>query len=115
MSCLFCQIVEGKIPSNKVYEDEQFFAFRDIHPQAPTHILLVPKTHYSSLQDIPEAALPSVMGGLHHAIREIVTTAGIAESGYRTVINTGKWGGQTVFHLHLHILGGRQLGGSMVG
>lgn len=115
MSCVFCQIVEGKIPCTPVFEDERFLAFKDLHPQAPTHILVIPKTHYASLSEIPDAERERVMGDLYEHVDQIVKKHGIADSGYRTVINSGKWGGQTVFHLHLHILGGRQLGGSMVG
>lgn len=115
MSCLFCQIATGDIPATKVFEDDRFVAFRDIHPQSPTHVLVIPKTHYESLSTVPAEELENVLGGLYRAARAAVLALGIAESGYRSVINTGKWGGQTVFHLHLHLLGGRQLGGSMVG
>lgn len=115
MSCLFCYIVEGKIPASKVLENDDFIAFRDIHPQSPTHVLVIPKKHYTSLNDVPDTEFEKITGGLHRMARDVVQELRIAEAGYRTVINTGKWGGQSVFHLHLHILGGRQLGGSMVG
>ncbi len=115
MSCVFCKIIAGEIPATRVLETDRVLAFKDINAQAPTHVLLVPKTHYASLNDIPTPDIPSVMGALYGAAREVTETLGLSESGFRTVINTGKWGGQTVFHLHLHLLGGRQLGPGMAG
>lgn len=103
-NCLFCKIIKGEIPSNKVYEDEKTYAFYDISPQAPTHILVIPKIHISSLNEIEDI---SVMSDIYNAVRNIVTELGIKE--YRTVINTGADAGQTVFHIHLHILAGRPL------
>ena len=107
-NCLFCKIVQGEIPANKVYEDEAAFAFRDINPQAPTHILLIPKAHLASLNEVSgkEAGL---LGSLLLLVPRLAQQEGLAANGYRTVINTGRDGGQTVFHLHIHLLGGRPL------
>lgn len=107
--CLFCKIIQGDIPSNKVYEDNDVYAFEDINPAAPTHVLIIPKKH---LKDIGEANTEDtvLLGKLLLKANEIAASLGLAEDGFRYVINTGKNGGQTVFHLHLHILGGRALG-----
>ena len=108
MSCLFCKIIAGDIPSTKVYEDETVFAFRDIAPQAPTHILVVPKAHMASCNDVtPENS--AVVAHIFEVIPQIAKAEGL-ESGYRVVSNCGPDAGQTVFHLHFHILGGRTLG-----
>ena len=104
--CLFCRIVRREIPATIVREDEHTFAFRDIDPKAPTHVLVVPKTHVASLNDATDAA---ALGELLLAAREIAKSEGIEKSGYRTVINTGAGAGQTVFHVHVHLLGGRSL------
>ena len=105
-NCLFCKIIAGEIPSSKVYEDEHCFAFNDISPQAPTHILIVPKVHFDSL-DKAEENHKTVMGHMMFTAAEIAREKGFAADGYRVVINTNRNGGQTVFHLHLHLLGGR--------
>ncbi len=107
-NCLFCKIIAGQIPSNKVYSDEQMVAFRDINPTAPHHILIVPRKH---IVDIAHATAEdqSLLGDLLLQAGEIARNEGLGESGFRMVINTGKDGGQTVFHLHVHVLGGRQL------
>lgn len=115
MSCLFCEIASGKIPAAKVAENADFLAFRDIHPQAPTHVLVIPKAHFSSLSDVPDEKLEKISGGLFSMAREVTKLEGLCEKGYRSVINTGQWGGQSVSHLHLHVLGGQQLGPSMIG
>ena len=107
--CLFCKIVAGTIPANRMYEDEQCLCFADIHPQAPTHLLVIPKEHIAS-QAHAEAAHGSLLGHLMATAAEIARTAGLDKSGYRVVINTGPDGGQTVDHLHLHLLGGRHMG-----
>jgi histidine triad (HIT) family protein len=107
MSCLFCKIVSGSIPSNTVYEDEKCFAFTDIHPQAPTHVLIVPREHLGSLNDVVHAD-SALLGHLLWAANQIADQFQLAK-GYRVVINTGEDGGQTVEHLHLHLLGGRSL------
>ena len=106
--CLFCKIIAGEIPSNKVYSDEHVYAFHDINPAAPTHILVIPKKHIESVREA-SAEDEALLGKLLLAANHITEELGLAESGFRYVINTGKDGGQTVFHLHLHILGGRAL------
>jgi histidine triad (HIT) family protein len=105
--CLFCKITSGKIPSTKVYEDENFFAFRDIQPAAPVHVLVIPKRHYASVLDA--SAEPGLMGGLMAAAAAIAKQEGLEGKGFRLVINTGSDAGQSVGHLHLHILGGRHM------
>jgi histidine triad (HIT) family protein len=107
-NCLFCKIAAGTIPANKVYEDEQALAFRDINPQAPTHILLIPKAHLTSLNETT-ANDEALLGSLLRLVPQLAQQEGLTANGYRTVINTGADGGQTVFHLHLHLLGGRPL------
>ena len=105
--CLFCKIVAGTIPSTKVYEDETVFAFRDIAPQAPTHILVIPKAHLSSVNDIT-AENSAVVAHIFEVIPQIAKAEGL-EGGYRVVSNCGAHAGQTVHHLHFHILGGKEL------
>lgn len=105
--CLFCKIAAGTIKTNLVYEDDNVLAFRDLHPQAPTHILVIPKHHVATLNDLNDLPLA---GKLLQAAADIAKIEGLAEDGYRTVINCNGNGGQTVFHLHVHLLGGRQLG-----
>lgn len=105
-TCLFCKLIAGEIKSNIVYQDDNVFAFRDINPQAPVHILVVPKRHIATLNDVhPEDT--ELMGQLLLAATRIARDEGIAEEGYRTVINCNRNGGQVVFHIHVHILGGR--------
>jgi histidine triad (HIT) family protein len=105
-TCLFCRIIRKEIPAKIVWEDANSLAFRDIDPKAPTHVLVIPKVHVASLN---EATDPVMLGRLVLAAREIASEEGIAESGYRVVLNTGAGAGQTVFHLHLHLLGGRRM------
>ena len=105
--CLFCRIVRGDIPATLIAETEDCVAFRDINPQAPVHVLVIPRAHVGSLNDAPDERL---VGRLATVAAEIARKEGIADSGYRTVINTNAAAGQTVFHIHLHLLGGRQLG-----
>jgi histidine triad (HIT) family protein len=107
--CLFCKMINGEIKPNKVYENEEILAFRDIAPQAPTHVLVVPKRHISTLNDLQQddAAL---VGKLYLAAKEVAHAEGIAERGYRTLINCNAEAGQSVFHVHLHLLGGRPMG-----
>ena len=109
--CLFCNIIKGDIPSNKVYEDELCFAFRDIAPQAPTHILVVPKEHIASAAEIGPDNI-GVVAHIMKVIPQIAQAEGLAE-GWRIVSNVGENGGQTVLHLHFHILGGSKLSGQM--
>ncbi len=107
--CLFCKMVSGEIQPDVVYEDEAVLAFRDINPQAPTHVLVVPREHIATINELDEAHA-ALVGRLFLAAREIARREGIAERGYRTVMNCNAEAGQTVFHLHLHVLGGRPMG-----
>jgi len=107
-NCLFCQVVTKEIPSKLVYEDDRALAFQDIHPQAPVHLLLIPKKHFDTMLDIQPADL-SLLTHLMELIPKLAKEHGLAKSGFRTVINTGSNGGQTVYHLHLHLIGGRQM------
>ena len=104
--CIFCKIVAGEIPSDQVLADDQVVAFRDIAPRAPTHILLVTREHIASAADLTEAHA-TLLGRLFADAAEIARREGIAAEGYRLVMNVGRWGGQTVDHLHLHLMGGR--------
>lgn len=105
--CLFCKLVEGKIPARKVYEDERVFAFEDINPQAPTHVLIIPKQHIEGLNKATEQDA-EILGNCQLVAAKIGRERGI-EDGYRTVYNVGTRAGQSVFHLHLHLIGGRDL------
>jgi histidine triad (HIT) family protein len=105
--CLFCRIAAGEIPSQQVYSDERVYAFRDIKPAAPCHILVIPRKHVNSINDATDDD-QALMGHMMLVARRIAAEQGVAESGFRLVINTGADGGQTVFHIHLHILAGRQ-------
>ena len=107
--CLFCKIIKGDIPSTKVYEDEFVYAFKDINPEAPVHILVVPKKHIKSINEIEEID-ENLIGKIFLAIEKIAKEQGVAEQGYRVISNCGKDAGQTVMHLHFLILGGRKLG-----
>lgn len=104
--CLFCKIIEGKIPAKKVYEDDRALAFEDINPQAPVHILIIPKKHISTLLDIGQKD-HDLLGYLVDVTNRIAKDKGIAERGFRVVINCNPESGQTVYHIHLHFLGGR--------
>ena len=108
MDCLFCKIINGEIPSAKVYEDELVYAFRDIEPQAPVHVLIIPKEHISSANDITDENA-ALIGHIFSVAAKIAASEGIAQNGYRIVNNCGEDGGQTVKHLHFHMLGGRAL------
>jgi histidine triad (HIT) family protein len=110
--CLFCKIIAGEIPSQKVYEDERVLAFRDINPQAPTHVLIVPKMHLSGLDGLEEAGDDTLAACLR-AAHLIASQEGVAYSGYRLVSNCGPHACQSVNHLHFHVLGGRQMTGEM--
>lgn len=107
--CLFCRIAAGSIPATIVHEDDQVLAFRDIAPRAPTHLLLIPRRHIDSALELTEAD-GALLGRLFAVAADLARSEGIAEGGYRLVTNIGTWGGQTVHHLHLHLLGGRSLG-----
>ncbi len=104
--CLFCKIAAGAIPASKVYEDDDVFAFKDIHPKAPTHVLVIPKTHVATLSDCDDAAM---LATLMDRVRMIADDVLHLAAGYRVVINVREGGGQAVFHLHVHILGGKKL------
>lgn len=106
--CLFCKIIAGDIPSTKVYEDENVYAFRDIEPQAPEHIIIVPKNHMASANEI-NSDNSAVIGKIFEAAAKIAKDLGFAEKGYRVVNNCGEDGGQTVGHIHFHLLAGRNL------
>lgn len=105
-NCLFCKIVRGEIPVVPIAQNEHAIAFRDINPQAPVHVLVVPRRHVASLAEATDGV---ELGAVALLAAEVARTEGIAESGYRTVMNTGDHGGQTVHHLHLHLLGGRAM------
>jgi histidine triad (HIT) family protein len=106
--CLFCKIVDRQIPGSIVYEDDRILAFNDINAQAPTHVLLVPKRHIASLNDLTPAD-DGIVGELVRRAAAIANERGIAANGYRTIFNTNRDAGQTVFHIHLHLLGGRSM------
>jgi len=108
MDCIFCQIIAGKIPGEILYQDEEVIAFRDIHPMAPTHLLIIPKKHIPSLTHLSETDLP-VIGSMVEVANRLAEEEGISETGYRLVVNCGEEGGQLVHHLHMHLLGGRRL------
>jgi histidine triad (HIT) family protein len=107
-TCLFCRIVKKEIPAKIVYEDGKFLAFEDIRPQAPVHILLIPKIHFASLNDAPEGS-EGLLGEILFRAREIAREKGIGTNGYRIVLNTARDSGQEVFHIHFHLLGGRRM------
>ena len=102
--CIFCKILRGEIPCRKVYEDEEFFAFHDINPVAPVHFMLIPKLHLESLVQV-EPSHAALLGKMLLLVTQLAKAQGL-DNGFRTVINTGKGGGQEVFHLHIHIIGG---------
>lgn len=106
--CLFCKMVRGEIKPDTVFETDDVLAFRDINPQAPTHVLVVPKQHISTINDL-EADHTVLVGKLYLAAQEVARKEAISESGYRTVMNCGEGAGQSVFHIHLHVLGGRKM------
>lgn len=108
--CLFCKIIGGQIPCEKVYEDKEILAFKDINPKGPVHVLFVPKKHYATLNDIPESEL-TIVSKIHRAVKKTAQAMGVADSGYRTLVNTNKNSGQVVFHVHWHLIGGKKLGG----
>lgn len=107
-NCLFCKIAAGEIPAEVVYKDEQVFAFRDINPQAPVHVLVIPREHIASLSDAAQGD-EAKLGQIMLAAARIARDEGLSEGGFRTVINTGAGAGQSVFHIHAHVIGGRPL------
>lgn len=108
MDCIFCNIINGEIPSSKVYENEKVYAFNDISPVAPVHVLIIPKEHIESINDLTEENA-GLISDVMLAAKEIAAQLGISESGYRVVTNCGQAAGQTVNHIHFHLLGGRDL------
>lgn len=106
--CIFCKIIEGRIPARKVYEDEFVFAFEDINPQAPVHTLVIPKKHISTLLDIKDED-SGILGHIFKIANKIAMDKGVAEKGFRVVANCNPESGQTVYHIHFHILGGRHM------
>ncbi|MBT8099762.1 MAG: histidine triad nucleotide-binding protein [Gammaproteobacteria bacterium] len=108
-NCLFCKIIDGDIPADIIHETEHTLAFRDINPQAPTHVLIIPRQHIATINDLQESDT-DIVGRLYLAARDIAAVEDMADDGYRVVMNCNKAAGQTVFHLHLHLLGGRHLG-----
>jgi len=107
--CIFCKIIAGEIPSKQVYKDDLVTAFYDINPVAPVHVLIVPNEHIPSVNEVQESH-EAILGRMFTVAKKIAAEHGIAERGYRLVVNTGAEGGQEVFHLHMHLLGGRKLG-----
>ena len=108
MDCIFCQIIAGKVPSEIIYQDEEIVAFRDINPQSPVHLLIIPKKHIPSLAHLSEAESP-LIGHMVNIANQLAKRESISESGYRLAISCGEQGGQEVPHLHMHLVGGRQL------
>jgi len=106
--CIFCKIVKGDIPCTKVYEDDKILAFDDINPMAPVHVVIIPKKHIATLLDV-DAPNIAIVGDLLLAAQKVARIKGVAEKGFRVVINCNAEGGQVVFHLHMHVLGGRKL------
>lgn len=113
MSCIFCRIISGEIPSEKIFETDEIFAFRDINPAAPEHILIIPKKHIPGLEEIsgPDTDL---LGKLFFAARDIAKQRSVDKTGYRLILNNGKAAGQEVFHLHIHLLAGKEKLGPML-
>lgn len=109
MDCIFCKIAAGEIPARIAFENERLVAFHDLFPQAPTHLLIIPKQHYATLNDVP-ASDSAVLGEMVSTATQLARELGVADSGYRVVMNCNQDGGQSVYHIHLHLLAGRQLG-----
>ncbi|WP_200834093.1 histidine triad nucleotide-binding protein [Nitrincola tapanii] len=109
MDCLFCKILAGEIPAQRLYEDDRVIAFRDINPQAPFHALIIPRKHISTLNDV-QAEDAELVGHMLRTAATLASEYGFAQEGYRTVFNCNPHGGQTVYHIHLHLLGGKPLG-----
>ena len=107
--CLFCKIVAGDIPAEIIYETDSSIAFRDVNPKAPTHVLIIPREHIATINDL-NAGNEATVGDLYMAAKSIAAEEGLADDGYRVVMNCNEAAGQTVFHIHLHLLGGRSLG-----
>ena len=106
--CIFCKIANGTIPSKKVYEDDEVVAFDDIHPMAPVHVIIIPKKHIPTMLDVTKTDMSSI-GSMFNAAQEVAQIKGINERGFRAVINCNEEGGQVIFHMHMHVLGGKKL------
>lgn len=107
-NCIFCKIISGEIPSQKLHQDEQVTAFRDLHPVAPTHVLIVPNQHIASVNEVaPEDE--AMLGHLYMVAKQLAEKEGIQEHGYRLIVNTGAHAGQEIYHLHMHLIGGQRL------
>jgi histidine triad (HIT) family protein len=106
--CIFCKIIKGELPSQKVFENDQFLVFKDIYPQTDTHLLVIPKVHITSLADVTAEQM-DVITNMHKVAFEVIDKNNLRQKGFRLVINTGKEGGQTVFHLHMHIMSGKTI------
>ncbi len=111
--CIFCKIVDKKIPAGVVYEDDKVLAFNDIHPVAPVHVLIIPKIHIANVQAL-NSENAAVLADIHLAAQKIAEKLGVAQSGYRLINNCGEGAGQTVFHLHYHLIGGTNLGAKLI-
>jgi histidine triad (HIT) family protein len=107
-NCIFCKIASGEIPATVVHQDEHVVAFRDLNPQAPTHVLVIPRRHLATLNDLTDAD-GDLIGRMYLAAKRVAEMDGVAEAGYRTVVNCNAAAGQSVFHIHLHLLGGRSM------
>ncbi|MCX7745348.1 MAG: histidine triad nucleotide-binding protein [Clostridia bacterium] len=112
-NCIFCKIIKGEIPSSKVYESEKVLAFNDINPVAPVHVLIVPKEHIVNINDLTQDNA-GVLADIHLAAKEIAKKLGISDQGFRLITNCGSGAGQTVFHLHYHLIGGKDLGSKLL-
>lgn len=108
MDCIFCKITEGSMPSTIIYQDKQVIAFDDLYPRAPTHKLIIPRKHIATLNDI-NSEDKELVGHMFYVAKQLASDLGIADDGYRTLINCNSYGGQVVFHLHLHLIGGRKM------
>jgi histidine triad (HIT) family protein len=106
--CLFCKIAAHEAPAEIVYENDTVIAFKDINPKAPVHLLIVPKRHYATLNDIPDEEM-GIIAEIHRVVKRLAREFGIADSGYRTLVNTNADGGQVIYHVHYHLIGGRRL------
>ncbi len=112
MSCIFCQIASGKAPAQMLHQDDEIVAFRDIRPKAPTHILVVPRKHITALNEVTQTDLP-LISKMTKVANDLAVKEGVSGKGYRVIINCGRAGNQVVGHLHMHLLGGRQLSGHL--
>ncbi len=113
MGCLFCDIIEGKVPSQKVLETDKIYAFRDINPQSPVHVLVIHKEHIKTIEDLNQNNI-HIIGDLFQGVKDVARITGIDKDGYRVIINNGAAGGQVIWHMHIHVMGGRKDMGPMI-